>query len=75
VGAVLNELSARLGWSIETDNEAIRAAGLSLEKRVSFSVANSDEDALLDALLRPAGLDYRREGEKLLIVPRESERN
>ncbi len=75
VGTVLNELSTRLGWSIEINDEAIRAAGLSLEKRVSFSVANSDEDALLDALLRPAGLDYRREGEKVLIVPRRSERN
>ncbi|HEX2476289.1 MAG TPA: hypothetical protein VHK01_16175 [Lacipirellulaceae bacterium] len=75
VGAVLNELGARLGWSIEIDHEAIRAAGLSLEKRVSFSVANRDEDALLDALLRPAGLDYRREGEKLLIVPRGSGQN
>jgi hypothetical protein len=75
VGAVLKELSARLGWSIEIDSHAIGAAGLSLEKRVSFSVANSDEGALLDALLRPAGLDYRREGEKLLIEPRGSPRN
>jgi hypothetical protein len=72
VGAVLNELGARLGWSIEIDSQAIRAAGLSLEKRISFSVANSDQNALLDALLRPAGLNYRREGEKLLIVPRGS---
>jgi hypothetical protein len=71
VGAVLNELGSRLGWSIEIDSDAVRAAGLSLEKRVSFSVANSDEEELLDALLRPAGLDYRREGEKLKIVPRD----
>lgn len=73
VGAVLNELGTRLGWSIEIDRESVRAVGLSLEKRVSFSVANSDEDELLDALLRPAGLDYRREGEKLRIVPRAAE--
>jgi hypothetical protein len=75
VGAVLNELGARLGWKIEIDSDEVRAAGLSLDKRISFSVANSDEDELLDALLRPAGLDYRRDGEKLKIVPRGGERN
>jgi hypothetical protein len=70
VGAVLNELAARIGWALEIDGEAIRAAGLSLERRVSFSVENSDEDELLDAVLHPAGLDFRREGERLRIVPR-----
>jgi hypothetical protein len=75
VGAVLTELGSRLGWTIEIDSEAVRAAGLSLDKRVSFSVANSDEDELLDALLRPAGLDYRRENEKLKIVPGAPRRN
>ncbi len=73
IGAVLDELGARLGWTIEIDRDAVRAAGLSLDTRVSFSVANSDEDELLDALLRAAGLDYRREGERLRIVPRRAE--
>jgi hypothetical protein len=72
VGAVLNELAARLGRSLEIDSAAIDAAGLSLEKRVSFSVENGDEDELWDAVLRPAGLDYRREGTRLRIVPRRS---
>jgi hypothetical protein len=70
VGAVLNQLAARLGWALEIDGEAIRAAGLSLDRRVSFSVKNSDEDELLDAVLKPAGLDFRRDGERLRIVPR-----
>ena len=70
VGAVLNQLAARLGWALEIDGEEIRAAGLSLDRRVSFSVTNSDEDELLDAVLRPAGLDFRRDGERLRIVPR-----
>jgi hypothetical protein len=71
VGAVLEELAERLGWQIEIDSESIRAAGLSLEKRVSFSVENSDEDELLDAVLRPAELDYLRENGRLRIVPRD----
>ncbi|HEY3395275.1 MAG TPA: hypothetical protein VGK58_21420 [Lacipirellulaceae bacterium] len=70
VGAVLNELAARLGWALEIDGKAIRAAGLSLDRRVSFSVENRDEDELLNAVLRPAGLDFRRNGERLRIVPR-----
>jgi hypothetical protein len=70
---VLNELAARLGWSLEIDREAIRADGLSLERRVSFSVENGNEDELLQAVLRPADLDYRREGARLRIVPRSVE--
>jgi hypothetical protein len=73
VGAVLNELASRLGWSLEIDSEAIRAAGLSLDRRVSFSVENGDEDELLEAALSPAGLDYGREGKRLRIVPRGEE--
>ena len=71
VGKVLRELEVRLQWDVEVDQSAIRAAGLTLEKRVSFSVENSDEDELLEALLWPAGLDYRRVGEQLEIVPRQ----
>jgi hypothetical protein len=71
VGTVLRELASRLNWTIEIDQAAIRAAGRSLEERVSFAVENVDENALLDAVLRPAGLDYRRDGKRLRIIPRE----
>jgi len=72
VGAVLRELAQRLNWQIEFDEAAIRAAGRSIEKRVSFAVENVEQDALLDALLRPAGLDFRRDDERIMIVPRNS---
>jgi hypothetical protein len=74
VGAVLEELAARLQWPIEIDSEAITSAGLSLDARVSFSIENSDQDELLEAVLRPAGLDYRRDEHRLRIVPREPRR-
>jgi hypothetical protein len=70
VGAVLRELSKRLHWAIQIDEDAIRAAGISLDKRVSFSVDQVDRDKLLDALLTPAGLDYRIEGEQIRVIPR-----
>ena len=72
VGEVLRQLAERLQWPIEIDESALRAAGLSLEKRVTFAVENSSQEELLEAVLRPAGLDFRREGERLRIVPRKS---
>jgi hypothetical protein len=73
VGAVLRELSQRLHWAIEIDERAIRAAGKSLDKRVSFSVENADQEKLLDALLTPAGLEYQLEGEQVRVLPKRYE--
>ena len=69
VGAIIGELAERLHWPLEIDAASIEAAGLSLDTRVSFSVENSDKAELLDALLRPAGLDYRQVNGRLRIVP------
>jgi hypothetical protein len=67
--AVIDTLAAKLKWQLEVDEAAIRAAGKSLDQRVSFEVTNADQDELLRAMLRPAGLDFRREGERIQIVP------
>jgi hypothetical protein len=72
VGAVVRELAQRLNWQVEFDEAAIRAAGRSLDQRVSFKVENVDQEELLRALLWPAGLDFRRDGERIRIVPREA---
>ncbi len=69
VGAVLRELANRLHWNVRIDEDAIQAAGKSLDVHVSFTVTNVDRDELLDALLKPAGLDYRMEGERIRVVP------
>ena len=69
VGAVLRELAARLHWNLQIDEDAIRTAGISLDQRVSFSVTNADQEKLLDALLAPAGLEYREEGDQIRIIP------
>ncbi len=70
VGAILRQLAERMNWTMEFDEASIRAAGLSLDRRVSFSVENGNQDELLQAVLAPAGLDYRRQGERLVIAPR-----
>lgn len=69
VGAVLRELSTRLHWAVRIDEDAIRAAGKSLDTRVSFSVENADREKLLDALLTPAGLEYQIDGNQIRVVP------
>ncbi len=70
VRRVLQQLSKSLHWAIQIDEESIRAAGKSLDERVSFSVENVDREHLLEALLQPAGLDYRIEGDRVRIIAR-----
>jgi len=70
VGAVLAHFERQLGWQIDVDEAAIRAAGRSLDQRVSFTVENADDDELLRALLEPAGLTFARDGNRVAITPR-----
>jgi hypothetical protein len=70
VGSVLRQLATKLNWALQIDEEAIRAAGLSLDKRVSFSVEQADQEKLLDALLTPAGLEYKIDGNQLRVMPK-----
>ena len=69
VGVVLRQLAERLNWRLKIDEKALEAAGLSLDRRVSFAVQNADEEQLLEALLAPAHLAFQRHGEQLTIVP------
>jgi hypothetical protein len=70
VGEVLTQLAQRLGWKLTVDEAAIRAAGRSLDQRVSFAIANAGEEELLEALLAPAGLKAVRNGKEILVGPR-----
>jgi hypothetical protein len=69
VGGVMRALAKRLNWQVKFDEAAIGTAGKSLDKRVSFAVENVGEDELLQAVLQPAGLTFRREGEVVYVVP------
>jgi hypothetical protein len=70
VGRVLEQFGKRLGWKIDVDEAAIRAAGLSLDRLVSFNVENADQQELLAALLGPAGLEATASGDRLRIAPK-----
>jgi hypothetical protein len=71
VGAVTRELARRLNWRVEFDEAAIRGAGRSLDARISFTVEEVGPDELLHAVLAPAGLTFRRNGERIIVMPRE----
>jgi hypothetical protein len=70
VGKILEELGRRLGWQLDVDEAAIRAAGRSLDRRVTFAVENASAEGLLEALLDPAGLRAERHGESVHVGPR-----
>jgi type II secretory pathway component GspD/PulD (secretin) len=70
VGKILEQLTKQLHLEVKLDDPALQAAGRSLDQRVSFEVRNADLDGLLDALLRPAGLSYTRDGDRLSITSR-----
>jgi hypothetical protein len=67
--AILRELGQRLHWVIQIDEPAIRAAGKSLDHRVSFSVENADQQELLAAVLTPAGLECQIDGNTIRVIP------
>ena len=69
---ILNTLVAELkktGVTLKVDETAIAAAGISLDRRVSFAVVKAPLDEFLTAALAPAGLTHRREGNVIHIVP------
>jgi type II secretory pathway component GspD/PulD (secretin) len=70
VTKVLDQLEGQLHLDVTVDEAAVRAAGRSLDQRVSFEVKDADLDGLLEAVLQPAGLTFKRDGERLTITAR-----
>ena len=69
VGKVLYQLEQQLHLDLKVDEAAIQAAGHSMDERVSFEVKDADLDGLLKAVMQPAGLTYKRDGERITIGP------
>jgi hypothetical protein len=69
VGSLVRQLASKLDLDLEIDSAAIQKAGRSLDKRVSFQVRNATVDQLFRAALRPAGLDFARQGRQLHVGP------
>jgi hypothetical protein len=68
IGLLLGQLAEGLGLELEIDRAGIEAAGLSLERRVSFQVNKASLDELLTEALRPAGLTYKRTAQRVRVT-------
>jgi len=71
LGPVLRQLASRLGFELRIDEQAIAAAGISLDQKVSVRVENVTVDELLRQLLKPTRLTFHRRGAIVEIVPAE----
>ena len=68
-GPMLEKIAATLELELKIDRQALKRAGISLDKPISFSVKNATVDELLEAVLAPAGCTFRREGKVVEIRP------
>ncbi len=72
LSAVIEKIAADLkssGVEVKVDRQAIAAAGIKLDQRVTFEVEKVDIDGLLTAILRGAGLTHRNLGKVIEILP------
>lgn len=70
VGQVIDHLATKLNLQVRWDEPAMAAAGISKDTLVTFNVAQQPVDKLLEAVLAPAGLQHKREGEIVTIRPK-----
>jgi len=68
---VLRQIAGQLKLKIDISETALREAGIDLDQVVSLEVTQATTDELLTALLSPAGLKFRREGNAVRILPGE----
>lgn len=66
---ILQKLASGLGMELRIDRPAFEAAGIALDRPVSFSVEEATFDELLRAVLEPVGCTYRRAGNTIEVRP------
>lgn len=67
---LLPKLAAMLHLELRIDEEALRRAGITLDRPVNLSVTDATADELFEKLLAPAGCSIRREGRTIVVVPK-----
>lgn len=69
LGSLIQGLAKGLDLEVRYDEEALRRAGISLQKPVQFSVTDATVDEVFAALLDQTGCRFRREGRVIYIEP------
>ena len=65
----MQSLAAQLKLKLIIDEQAIRAAKIDLDQRVSFNVVRASVDKLIKAALSPVGLEHRIQDGVIKIFP------
>jgi hypothetical protein len=69
VGQLIKTLGNKLDLVVEIDEEAIKAAGLSLSTEVNVNVKDATAEEVLKVVLAPAGLTFERQGKAIRVRP------
>jgi hypothetical protein len=69
LGPVLRQLADRLGLELRIDEEALQAAGISLDQRISATIEDASVDDVLRELLKSTGLQFHRRQQVVEIFP------
>ena len=69
LGPVLRQLAKQLDLELTMDEAAIKAAGISLDQRISANVENATVDEAFRQLLDSTGLTFHRRQKAVHIVP------
>jgi hypothetical protein len=67
---VLERLATEFNFQLKMDAQALKAAGIAPDQRVSIQVENATLDDALRELLRTTPLTYRRRGNVVEIIPK-----
>jgi hypothetical protein len=67
---LLDKLAEQANLEFRYDEQALAAAGVSLDTRTSFEAKEVTLDELLRAALDPAGLDFRRDASVVELFPK-----
>jgi hypothetical protein len=70
LGVLINVLRTKHGLKIRTDDEAIRAAGLTLDRLTSVNVQNATLEALVEQAAAPLGLTAKLVGDTVEVGPK-----
>ena len=65
--AVLNHIAKETSLMIEIDSDSLKAAGITVEGPVTFTVEEATLDELLDAAVSAAQLSFRRDGQDVRV--------
>ena len=67
VGPLLQQLASQWRLELAVDEEALAAAGISLDRRISFHVREATADELLRAIADRSGLSVSRRGGRIEV--------